>query len=88
MRHTVGTDATFDFETRGFGLYRVELEAGKRYELAMGGGASARLINGEGNTLSDQSLDFDGTRYLYLVPVRSGSYRFTMRPFAPRGIGG
>ena len=97
--YTVGTDATFDFETRGFGLYRVELEAGKRYELAMGGGATASLIDGEGNTLSDQSLDFDGTRYLYFVPARSGSYRlwfqggegayrFTMRPFAPRGIGG
>ena len=95
----VGAVTNFDFATRGFGLFTVDLEAGKRYELATDRDASATLIDGEGNELSGQSLLFGGTRYRYFTPEKSGPYRlwfpngqgalrFVFRPYAPQGIGG
>ncbi len=96
--YALGTTGTFRFDGATFGLFSVDLEEGKAYELATEGNVNVTLLDDDGTFLSEQRLGFGGTTFHYFIPrkagrhriwLRSGSgdVRFSLRPFTPRGVG-
>ncbi len=65
-----------------FGLYSINLEAGKRYELIADDPAhplSADLLDDDGGFLTSQKLSFDKVSTEYSVPQKSGRHRLWLR---------
>lgn len=80
--YKLGTTQTIKLDETNFGLYAVELEAGKRYELMTSDpqlGIRADLLDDDGQFLVSQSIRFEKVEVQYFVPTRSGRHRLWLR---------
>lgn len=80
--YKLGTTQTIKLDETSFGLYAVDLEAGKRYELMTSDpqlGIRADLLDDDGQFLVSQSIRFDKVEVQYFVPTRSGRHRLWLR---------
>lgn len=80
--YPLGTPQTLVLDGINFGLYEVNLEAGKRYELLTDNPPDllrADLLDDDGQFLKSQGLRFDNTELQYFVPTRSGRHRLWLR---------
>ena len=77
--YKLGSVKTMMFKGDNFGLYAVDLEAGKRYQLTSDGGIRADLLDDEGQFLISRAMMFDKVEVQYFVPTRSGRHRLWLR---------
>jgi hypothetical protein len=73
---------TLTLDGTNFGLYSVELEAGKRYQLLTDDAATplrVDLLDEDGTFLQSQAVRFEKTTVQYFVPTRSGRHRLWLR---------
>ncbi len=80
--YALGTSQTMVLDGANFGLYEVQLEAGKRYQLttdAPNKPLRADLLDEDGQFLTSQALVFDNVTVQYFVPTRSGRHRLWLR---------
>ena len=80
--YALGTNQTIKFDGVNFGLYGLDLIAGKRYQLTTdqpGVFLRADLLDEDGQFLVSQSLNFDKVNVQYFVPTRSGKHRLWLR---------
>ncbi|MBX3119478.1 MAG: hypothetical protein KF784_10455 [Fimbriimonadaceae bacterium] len=101
-KYTLDRPETFTFEGGKFGLYAVDLVAGKRYEFIVdqpGTQLRVDLLDDDGQFLRAQWLQFDKVQVHYFVPTKSGRHRlwlrastgtrqFKLQLHTPPGIGG
>lgn len=80
--YTLGTPQTMKLEGGNFGLYSVNLQEGKRYELITdepGRALRTDLLDEDGQFLVSQAIYLDGVEVQYFVPTRSGVHRLWLR---------
>lgn len=80
--YALGSNLPFKLEGNNFGLFEVNLEKGKRYELLTNQGDrrfSVDVLNDEGEFLRPQTIRFDGLCAGYFVPEQSGRHRLWIR---------
>ncbi len=80
--YALGTAQTMKLEGGNFGLYSVNLQEGKRYELItdeLGLALRADLLDEDGQFLTSQVIYLDGVEVQYFVPTRSGAHRLWLR---------
>ena len=80
--YALGSPQAMNLDGNNFGLYSVDLEAGKRYEFVVdnpGAYLDADLLDEDGQFLRSQNIAFDKVRVLYFVPTRSGRHRLWLR---------
>lgn len=101
LPYPLGSLGNLTFDGANFGLYAVNLEAGKRYELITDDpheGLRTDLIDDEGGFLYGQVVPFGRVRVQYFQPTKTGSYRlwlrgapgtvkFRLSPYAPPILG-
>ena len=102
LPYRLGDARTLTLTGSNFGLFSVDLEAGKRYELITDGTDRylwVDLLDEDGQFLRSQAITLDGVLVQYFVPTRSGRHRlwlrgeagdrrFTFRANVPPKIGG
>lgn len=80
--YTLGTAQTLKLDGVNFGLYSVNLEAGKRYQLMTdqpGKAIRADLLDDDGQFLTSRGLAFDKVAVQYFIPTKSGRHRLWLR---------
>jgi len=80
--YRLGTVQTVNLDGENFGLYSVDLEAGKRYELMTdqpGNYLRVDLLDDDGQFLTSQGITFDKVNVQYFIPSRSGRHRLWLR---------
>ncbi len=80
--YLLGATQTMQLDGKNFGLYSVDLQAGKRYQLVLDQPNSyvqVDLMDDDGQFLTSQNLAFDKVRVHYFVPTRSGRHRIWLR---------
>lgn len=80
--YTLGMTRSIQLDAATFGLYAVQLEAGKRYELMTSApalGIRADLLDDDGQFLVSQRIRFDQVEVQYFVPNKSGRHRLWLR---------
>ena len=80
--YTLGAAQVLKLDGINFGLYSVNLEAGKRYVLMTdqpGNPLRADLLDDDGQFLISQRIQFDKVEVQYFVPTRSGRHRLWLR---------
>lgn len=82
MPYTMGAVQTITLDGANFGLYEMNLEAGKRYEFLVDNvGLPLRvdLLDEDGQFLNSPRMRFDKVEVLYFTPTRSGRHRLWLR---------
>jgi len=80
--YTLGSPTTMKLDGVNFGLYSVNLEKGKRYELMTDQPDNylrEDLLDEDGQFLVSQKVYFDKVDVQYFVPTRSGFHRLWLR---------
>ena len=80
--YTLGAVETLKLDGTNFGLYSVNLEAGKRYQFLVdnpGQPLRVDLLDDEGEFLVSQGLNFGEVAVQYFTPKRSGRHRLWLR---------
>lgn len=80
--YALGTAQTMKLDGGNFGLYSVNLEAGKRYVLMSDDPDSflrTDLLDDDGQFLISQRIRFDKVEVQYFVPTKSGRHRLWLR---------
>lgn len=80
--YALGTAETMKLDGTNFGLYSVNLQAGKRYELITdnpGNYLRADLLDEDGQFLISQAIYLGDVEVQYFVPTRSGVHRLWLR---------
>lgn len=80
--YQMGSVETMTLDGVNFGLYLVNLEAGKRYQLMTDQPMKplgADLLDVDGQFLTSQRIRFDQVEVQYFVPTRSGPHRLWLR---------
>lgn len=80
--YTLGSNLNHQLDGANFGLYKVNLEKGKRYELLAGEQGrrlTVDILDDEGQFLRPQTIAFESVRASYFVPSRSGEHRIWIR---------
>jgi hypothetical protein len=80
--YSLGKTETMKLDGTNFGLYSVDLVAGKRYELVTddpGNYLRADLLDDDGQFLTSQAIGFDKVLVHYFVPTKSGHHRLWLR---------
>lgn len=80
--YALGSAQTLKLDGVNFGLYSVNLEAGKRYQLTTdepNNFLRADLLDDDGQFLVSQRVQFDKVEVQYFVPTRSGRHRLWLR---------
>ena len=80
--YAMGKTQMLKLDGQNFGLYAVNLEAGKRYELMTDQpdkSIRADLLDADGQFLVSQGLTFDKVEVQYFTPKRSGVHRLWLR---------
>ncbi|RYG43555.1 hypothetical protein EON79_16750, partial [bacterium] len=77
--YTLGTVQTMTLDGSNFGLYSMDLEAGKRYQFLVDHPEQPLrldLLDEDGQFLVSQGLTFEGVAVQYFTPTRSGRHAF------------
>lgn len=80
--YTMGKTQDLKLDGQNFGLYAVNLEAGKRYELMTdqpNNPIRADLLDSDGLFLVSNGLKFDKVEVQYFIPKKSGVHRLWLR---------
>lgn len=76
--YALGSAQTMNLDGNNFGLYSVDLEAGKRYQFVVdnpGAYLDVDLLDEDGQFLRSQNIVFDKVRVMYFVPTKTGRHR-------------
>jgi|GEM_PF-1420143 len=82
MPYALGAVQTMKLDGENFGLFSVNLEAGKQYELltdTAGGYLSVDLLDDDGQFLTSQRIGFGTVNVDYFTPTKSGRHRLWLR---------
>lgn len=82
--YTMGALETLKLDGANFGLYSVDLVAGKRYLFTVDQPnlpLRVDLIDSQGQFLTSQGLTFNNIATQYFIPTRSGRHRLWLRGF-------
>ena len=82
--YKLGTVQTMKLDGVNFGLYSMDLVAGKRYELMTDQPnyfLRVDLLDDDGQFLVSQTINFDSVGMQYFVPTKSGRHRLWLRGF-------
>ena len=80
--YKLGTVQTMKLDGENFGLFSVDLVAGKRYELMTdqpGSYLRVDLLDEDGQFLVSQAINFDKVGLQYFTPTKSGRHRLWLR---------
>ena len=80
--YTMGQVQTLNLDGQNFGLYSVNLDKGKRYELMTDlsqGGLEPDLLDDDGQFIQSQPIVFDKVEVQYFTAPASGHYRLWLR---------
>ncbi|CAN5668166.1 hypothetical protein BH11ARM2_BH11ARM2_00550 [soil metagenome] len=80
--YALGALETLTLDGSNFGLYEVNLEAGKRYEFIVDHPdwqLGVDLIDDDGQFITSQGMNFEGVAVQYFVPPHVGRYRLWLR---------
>jgi hypothetical protein len=82
LAYALGSAQTMKLDGENFGLYSVNLEAGKRYQLTTDQPDNflrTDLLDDDGQFLTSQRIRFDKVEVQYFVPTKSGRHRLWLR---------
>jgi len=82
LPYTLGAVQALNLDGQNFGLYSVNLEAGKRYELMTdnpGNFLEADLLDDDGQFLTSQAISFERVGLQYFTAPATGHYRLWLR---------
>ncbi|RYG31273.1 hypothetical protein EON81_23270, partial [bacterium] len=80
--YALGSVQTMTLDGTNFGLYSMDLEAGKRYQFLVDHPdfpLRLDLLDEDGQFLVSQGLTFEGVAVQYFIPTRSGRHRLWLR---------
>ena len=80
--YTLGAVTKISLDNQTYGLYEVQLEAGKRYALTISDptrGTRVDLLDDEGRFLSSPAISFESVSVYYFTAEKSGPHRLWLR---------